>query len=213
MTFRTRWLLVPLLLASIEGGVQAWRLTGLIPSKAPVFHWSGAPLVTTARPPLGPALELYRADRGAEKTVTLPQGRKLVFFYFEWDRIDLGIFNVIGGHEAEKCNVEYGSFKLLQSGGERIRKFANGETMNFDYTMLEDQDGKPVHVYKIPWVQGYGKWSSKDKDERLTHIRRSFLCHRGAARVIEAGISGVDSENEAWEIFQHEILDQLEWVR
>jgi hypothetical protein len=211
MRFRLTWLIIPLLLLAIEGGVQAWRYVGDIPSTAPVFYWKGAELLTTAPPPFGYALELYRADRGSEMTEMLPNGRKLTFFYFEWDSIKLGSFNEIGGHPAEVCNVEHGSFKLLQSGGKRTHKFDNGEAMRFDYTLLAEPSGKPVHVYKIPWKQGYGTWVDTTLDERFTRLRQSFLRHSCAARVLEAGIFGAAGEDEAWGLFVREVLDKLEW--
>jgi len=63
-------------LAALEAGVQAWRHGGIAASTAPVFFWKQAPLLTSAPPPFGEALKLYRADRGAEQAIELPEGRK-----------------------------------------------------------------------------------------------------------------------------------------
>jgi len=204
-------LLVPLLLLVIEGGVQTWRNVIPAPSTDPVFYWREAPLLTSAPPPFGQALELYRADRGAEQTKELAEERKMTLFYFEWDSVDLGLFCVLGGHAAELCNVEYGSFKLLENGGKRIFTAANGETLRFNYTLIAEPNGKPVYVYKLPWVQGFGEWVSQLSYSRATQIRRSFLRHRGAGRVLEAGIFGAANEEEAWGLFQREVLEKLEW--
>jgi len=208
--FRPVTLLIPLLLLGIEGGVQAWRHVGLKPSTAPVFNWKKKPLLTSAPPPFGNALKLYRADRGAEQTQELPNGRKMTLFYFEWDGIELGTLCDVGGHEAEVCNVEYGSFKLVESGGQRTYKAANGEKLCFNYTLLAEPNGSPVYVYKMPWIQGYGLLGSLTQD-RATRLRRSFLRHRGAGRVLEAGFFGASSEAEAWGLFQREVLEKLEW--
>ena len=210
MRFRPIWLVIPLLLLAIEGGVQAWRQAGLVPSRAPVFCWKGAELLTTAPPPFGNALALYRADRGAEKTEMLSDGRKMTLFYFEWDRMELGLMVDAGGHKAEECNVVHGSFKLLQSGEKRLHKFQNGETLSFAYTLLAEPSGKQVYVYKIPWLQGFGTLDGQTQD-RTTRLRRSFIRHCGAARVLEAGIFGAESEDEAWGLFQSEVLEKLEW--
>jgi hypothetical protein len=198
------------LLLAVELGVPAWRRAGLEPSAAPVFYWREATLLTSAPPPFGPALEMYRADRGAELTKNLPEGRKMTLFYFEWDSIELGPFSDVGGHEAEVCNVRHGSFKLLQSGGQRTYKAANGETLRFNYTLLAQPNGNPVYVYKMPWIQGYGLLESLTQD-RATRLQTAFLRHRGAARVLEAGFFGATSEDEAWLLFQHEVLDKLQW--
>ena len=210
MRFHPAWLVVPLVLLGIEGGVQAWRHSEIAVATAPVFEWKGAELLTTAAPPFGAALKLYRADRGAELTQLLDEGRKLTVFYFEWDRLELGPLIDAGGHAAEQCNVEYGSFKLLQSGGHRVYQAANGTSLTFDYTLLAGPDGTPVHVYKIPWLQGYGALEGLTQN-RATRLRGSFLRHSGAARVLEAGIFGAASEDEAWRLFQREVLDGLEW--
>ena len=209
MRFRLSWLFIPLLLA-IEGGVQAWRHVGPAPSKAPVFYWKGAELLTSAPPPFGSALTLYKADRGSEKTELLPDGRKMTLFYFEWDRMELGPMIDAGGHKAEQCNVEYGSFKLQRSGEKRIHKFPNGETLSFDYTLLAEPNGRQVYVYKIPWLQGFGALDDMSND-RTTRLCRSFIRHCGAARVLEAGIFGAASEDEAWGLFVREVLEKLEW--
>jgi len=210
MHLRLLSLIVPLLLLAIEGGVQAWRNVGIKPSTAPVFHWKAATLLTSAPPPFGNALKLYRADRGAELTKGLPEGRKMTLFYFEWDSIDLGPLMNASGHAAEQCNVEYGSFKLLQSGRQRTHTCGNGETLCFNCTLLAEPNGRPVYVYKMPWLQGYGLLDQLTQN-RATRFRNSFLRHRGEARVLEAGFFGAASEDEAWGLFQREVLDKLEW--
>jgi len=204
-------ILVPLLLLAIEGGVQAWRHIGRTPSTAPLFDWRQEPLLTTAPPPFGKALEMYRANRGAEQTKEFPDGRKMTFFYFEWDSIELGPFTDVGAHEAELCNVEHGSFKLLHSGEKRVYDATNGEKLRFNYTLLAEPNGKPVYVYKMPWIQGFGEWVGAPSEDRVTRLRRSFLRHRGAGRVLEAGIFGAASEEEAWGLFQRVVLEKLEW--
>jgi hypothetical protein len=200
-------------LAALEAGVFAWRHVGITPSTAPVFFWKGAPLLTTAPPPFGDALKMYRADRGAEQSKELPEGRKMTLFYFEWDRIQPGPFDGVSGHEVQICNVEHGSFKLLQGGGKRIYRAPNGEQLYLTYTLLAEPNDKPVYVYKIPWIQGFGEWDATDSGrDRTYRLRRSFLRYCGAARVIQAGIFGAASEDEAYALFQHEVLDKLEWA-
>ena len=71
--YRRLLILIPLLLLAIEGGVQAWRYAGRTPSTAPLFDWRQEPILATAPPPFGTALEIYRADRGAEQTKEFPR--------------------------------------------------------------------------------------------------------------------------------------------
>jgi hypothetical protein len=115
-----------------------------------------------------------------------------------------------GGIVSVDC-LRYGSFKLLQSGGSRRHQAANGEALRFNCTVLGAPNGKPVHVYKMPWIQGFGEWVSAPSEDRVTRLRRSFLRHRGAARVLEAGIFNAASEDEAWSLFQSEVLAKLVW--
>ena len=204
-------LLLIIFLAALEAGALAWRHVGITPSTAPVFNWKGAPLITSAPPPFGDALKVYRADRGAEQTKELSNGLTMTLFYFEWDKIELGPFSIVSGHEPELCNVGPGSFKLLQKGRQRIYTAANGETLRFNYTSLAAPNGKPVQVYKMPWIQGFGTWVDLAANDRTTRIHRSFLRHLGQARVLEAGIFGTTSEDEAWALFQREVLAKLEW--
>jgi hypothetical protein len=209
----TKPLLFPIALAGflllLEIWIFAWNRAAPV-SDAPVFYWREAPLLTNAPPPFGQALELYRANRGAEQTRTLPGGRKLTVFYFEWDNMDLGPVCAVGGHSPEMCNVKYGSFKLLQGGGQRTHTFANGEKLCFNHTLLADPNGKQVHVYKLPWMQGFGLWvdPSENRSARLWY---SLLRHRGAGRVLEAGLFGTANEDEAWSLFQQEVLNKLQW--
>ena len=111
----------------------------------------------------------------------------------------------------EVCNVEYGGFKLLQSGGHRNHQASNGETLTFDCTHLAERGGTPVYVFRMPWLQGYGALEGLTQN-RAIRLRSSFMRHRGAARVLEAGIFGAANEDEAWELFRREVLDRLEWM-
>jgi hypothetical protein len=201
---------VILFLVVLEAGVALWQHN--IPvSTAPVFSYPPAVANFGKSATLAPAIEMYRADRGAELTKDLPDGRKMTIFYFEWDKVKLGPFSIVGGHDTELCNVEYGSFKLLQKGKQRIHTAANGETLRFNYTLLAESNGKPVYVYRMPWIQGFGTWVNLGMNDRTTRVRRALFRQQGEARVLQGGISGVASEDEAWGLFQREVLDRLEW--
>ena len=206
---RRTWLLITLLIIAIEGGVLGWRQLWLKPSTAPVFYWKGAELVTSAPPPFGRALEVYRPDRGAEKTISLPDDRKITLFYFEWDKIDVGPAS-LDSHRVEECNVVAG-FHVLGTEQQRIYQAPNGESLCCSLTMLAGSDNLPIYVYKLLWIQGIGPWYQDVRLDRNVRLRRSFLNARGAARVLQAGIFGAASEDEAWAMFQREVLAKVEW--
>jgi hypothetical protein len=205
-------LLIPLALLLVEGGVQAWRRAGLDPSTAPVFSWDGAELLspTAASGRFAVALNVYRADRGSQQVIELPGGRTMELTYLEWDDVETGPFAEMAGHEPEVCNAASG-FKILQTGVPRECAAGDGKSFLFHYTAMESPTGKRVHVYKMPWVQGIGPWHIDSSRDRSLRLQRSFFRHRGAARVLQVGVSGTESEAEAWETFQREVLDRLEW--
>jgi len=209
MRFRIIWLLIPFSLLTIEAGIQCWRRMGIEPSTAPLLNWSGE-LQTSAPPPFGRALKAYNADRGTEKILDLLDGRSIKVFYFEWDNVEAGPFSAISGHESEICNVAAG-FKLLSTGDLRRYDAGTGGILEFRHTALAAANGRTVHVYKMPWLQGLGAWSTESFRSRGLRVRRSFIRHRGAARVLQGGIFGAASEQEAWELFEHEVLKTLQW--
>jgi hypothetical protein len=205
-------LLIPLALLLLEGGVQAWRHAGLEPSTAPVFTWSGGELQSPdqASGRFAAALKIYRADRGSQQSMEFPDGRSMDLFYLEWDDVEAGPFADMAGHEPEVCNAASG-FTILEAGVPREFDAGEGKSLLFHYTAMISPGGKPVHVYKMPWVQGIGPWHIDSSRDRSLRLQRSFIRHRGAARVLQAGVFGAEDEEEAWEIFQREVLAKLDW--
>jgi hypothetical protein len=202
--------LLAAMILSIEAGVQFWRHESLEISRAPLFGWKDAPLVTEAPPPFGKALELYRADRGMETFQSLPQGRRLQLIYLEWDKLETGPLADVSGHESDICNRIAG-FQVLEAAVPRSFTTANGQQLVFHYTRLADRHGNIVHNYKMPWIQGIGAWHIGSSSNRMVRLERSFIRHAGAARVIQFGIFGENSEQQAWEIVQNELNQNLQW--
>jgi hypothetical protein len=211
MFFRIGCWLVPAVLLAIEGGVQIWRHAELTPSEAPVFNWRGAELVSKADGSFGQALDMYRADRGAETLVKLDEGRSLKIFYFEWDVMETGPFADVGSHDAEVCNVAAG-FKLIRTGHLNTYQPKGYEPLDFRCTVLAQPTGEIVYVFKLPWIQGVGAWQVGSSRDRTLRLKRSFIRHQGQARVLEAGVYGAASEEEAWDLVVNEILEKLEWA-
>ncbi len=206
----TRALILIFLILAAEAGVQLWRHYDLKASTDPVFFWKDAELVTRSDPTFGRALDVYRADRGMEAFRNLPAGARLQTFYIEWDGVEAGPFIDVSGHETDYCNVAAG-FTLLEADVPRIFEIPGRPPFEFYYTRLADPSGKIVHAYKMPWIQGIGAWQINSAYNRSLRLQRSFLRHRGAARVIQFAVSGVASEEEAWAIVQRELQDRLEW--
>lgn len=203
-------LLIILAIATLEGGVQMWRKHGLEPSHAPLFSWRDAKLVTSAPPPFGRALEIYRADRGMERFDQLAAGVTLQWLYLEWDDIETGPFAALAGHESEVCNVTAG-FTVIESRVPRTYVTSGGEQLEFHYARLKDASGATVHAYKLPWIQGVGAWHVDSSRDRTLRLQRSFIRHRGAARVVQAGVFGVNEESAAWEMVKEHLDSSLDW--
>lgn len=194
----------------VEAGVQFWRQREIPASAAPVFSLPGVELVRTAEPPFGAALEQYRADRGAMHSIALPEGRRIDLFYFEWDVMDVGPLSDVLAHEAEVCNVAAG-FKVISTGRIFHYDAGAGGIMDFRHTELDDGSGQPIHVFKLPWVQGIGAMHIGSYRDRFLRLERSFIRHRGSARVLQAGVYGAGDAAEAWRIVEAELLAGLDW--
>ena len=46
----------------------------------------------------------------------------------------------------------------------------------------------------------------------LDDIKNSFVRHRGAARIVEAGVFDARDADHAWQTFREQALDQLVWT-
>lgn len=193
-----------------EAGVQFWRHRGIPISAAPVFSLSGVELLRTAEPPFGAALEQYRADCGAMHSIAFPDGKRIDLFYFEWNAMEVGPLSDILGHDAEVCNVAAG-FDVITTG--RIFRYdaGAGGMLDFRHTELDDGSGQRIHVFKLPWVQGIGAMHIGSSRDRFIRLERSFIRHRGSARVLQAGVFGAADADEAWRIVQAELLAGLDW--
>lgn len=194
----------------VEAGVQVWRHREIPVSAAPVFSLPGVDLLRTAEPPFGAALEQYRADRGAMHSIALREGKRIDLFYFEWDVMDVGPLSDVLAHEAEVCNLAAG-FKVVSTG--RILRYdaGAGGMLDFRHTELDDGSGQPIHVFKLPWVQGIGAMHVGSYRDRFLRLERSFIRHRGSARVLQAGVYGAADVEEAWRIVQTDLLAGLDW--
>jgi hypothetical protein len=196
-------------LLALEVAVPLWR------NDVPVSHAAvfTLPMANEAMRNPGKfqtAIEAYRADRGGELKVAGPADTSLTVFYFEWEQVESSAIMGITGHRPEQCNVGAG-FKLQSHNPRRVFEAPDHSSLVFDNTSFSDPMGRNVYVFKIAWIQGLGSWDIRENENRTSRLVKSFRCGRGAARVLECGVTGARDEAHAWQIFKEQVLDQLVW--
>lgn len=196
-------------LLSLEIAIPAWRNSVPI-SKAAVFS---LPMAKDAMQNPGhfqQAIDIYHADRGAELKLPGPDGTSLTVFYFEWDQVEASHKRYFYSHNSEYCITSAG-FTLESRNANRTFKSPVHPSLVFDAATFADPGKRQVYVYKVTWVQGLGVLGLRDRDERSLRFKYAFDRGRGAARFIECGIFGAQDENQAWQIFQDQVLQHLSW--
>jgi hypothetical protein len=204
-------LLLTAFLAALETAIPLWRSSAPT-SSAPVFS---LPMMDEAMKNPGKfqrSIDVYNADRGGELKLPGPDGTSLTLFYFEWDQVEAGPLMDIAGHAPEECNVAAG-FTLKSRDPQRVFESPGHSPWQFDTTTFVDPRGLKVHVFKTAWIQGFGSWDIRQGENRMARFTRSFTRGRGAARVIEVGITGAKDESQAWQIFQSEVLGKIDWTQ
>jgi hypothetical protein len=210
--FPRRFALVAILfLVLVEAGLAGWWLITSRPSTAPVFSWPEAVPRLGQAARLAPAMAKYRADRGAEVRLASPDGPRLTVLYLEWDRIDSRPAMGFASHPAEECNVGLG-YQFLGIEPSRVFGGPGGASLRFDSTRFVDLAGKPLFMFKLAWIQGAGAWQVRDEGRnRIERLRRSFVRHTGAARILQAGVFDARDGEHAWQVFREQVLEQLAW--
>jgi hypothetical protein len=202
-------LLLILFLVALEIAIPAWRRSAPV-STAPIFSLPMARAAMNNPGKFQTSIDVYHADRGGELTLPGPDGTSLTVFYFEWDQIEAGPKMAISGHKPENCNIASGL--TVESRSENRSFMSPGNfPLVFDATTFADLGGRQVYFYKAAWLQGFGSWGFRDRDKRHLRFKNAFDHGRGAARVIECGVSGAQNEAHAWQIFQTQVLQQLSW--
>ena len=193
----------------LELAIPAWRNSTSL-SHDPVFS---LPMMEQAMKHPGKfqtSIDVYQADRGAELKLPGPDDSSLTLFYFEWDQVEIGPMMQISGHAPEVCNVAVG-FTLKSRHPQRVFASPGHSSWEFDSTTFLDPQGNEVHVFKTAWMQGFGCWDIRQGENRKSRLATSFTCGRGAARVIQCGVTGAQDQAHAWRIFQSEVLGKLLW--
>lgn len=194
----------------IESGVGLWRGRDLQPSSAPVFTFP--PVVAHFDDPGRHAegIAVYRADRGGECQLDLPDGVRITVIQFEWDRVESGPLMSLAAHSPDECNVAAG-FRLNRVFPNRIHEVDGQPPLIFDSTHFTDAAGRSVYMFKMPWIQGVGSWYLRESERRMERLKSSFIRRVGQARMLQAGVFGARDVDHAWQVFQSEVLEKLEW--
>jgi len=180
-------------------------------SSAPVFHLAKGEGAGESAKGFEQALAVYKADRGWQREIARKDQTSLTTFYFEWDRVGTGPLMSFTYHSPEVCNVASG---LTFEGKRptRVQTFSNGQKLSFDATAFKTPNGLPVHVFKATWLQGVGGLELRQEYNRIERLREMYGRQVGQARVLEGGIFGASDDNQAWEVFQDEVLSQVQWT-
>lgn len=213
MSFPRLALILITILVLGEGALGVWRHRPVDPSTAPVFSFPPAAENFDKSPKLAPAVEMYGANRGAEWNTTGTDGTRLTVLYFEWDDFYLGHESILdlAIHAPEVCNTSAG-FKLEAFLPERSVKLPGQSPLVFDATRFTDPAGRPVYMFKLIWLQGRGTQAFREiSSERIKRISNSLSRHRGAARVVQAGVFNARDADHAWQTFRTQLLVHLEW--
>jgi hypothetical protein len=210
MSYRRLAIVLIALLLLGEAALALWRHLPIEPSTAPVFSFPPAAANFDNPGDLAPVIELYGADRGAEWNHRSADGTRLTVFYFEWDQIKAGPKLEMAGHSPDECNVAAG-FELREILPPRTYQVPGQPPLVFDATHFTDPAGGSVHMFKLAWVQGLGSRPLREASRRLERAGNAFLRHLGAARVLQAGIFNAPTADLAWQTFQQQVLDHLQW--
>ncbi len=143
--------------------------------------------------------------------------------WVEWDRTSVANTLEAFRHVPEEC---MGSVGMTQEKVYPPREAGSGERrMVFDSALFRAQrGGAGMYVFKTVWASGTGSFSLRGDffGFDLGTINRSRLMMRLATtlhrfkpehtRVLMAGVTGLPSEELAWEHFSREILPQVQWT-
>lgn len=210
MPLRRLAIVIIALLVLGEAAVAVWRLAPVPVSTAPVFWFPPAAQNFDHPGKLVNAIQLYGADRGAEWNDNTNGSNRLTVLYFEWDQVEAGPVMAIAGHSPDECNIAAG-FTLKAILPPRTFEVPGQPPLVFDATHFNDPSGRSVHMFKLAWIQGLGSRELREGAKRLVRLQNSFQRHRGAARVLQAGVFDADHADNAWQTFRTQVLDHLEW--
>lgn len=194
-----------------ETGGRAWLAARPEPQFTPVFDWKGGAggVDRSGDPAHAYAMGEYKADRGRWVDLAAAEGVSVQVQIMEWDEIEDGPLMAIKGHAPDFCNAANG-FVFL--GREAPRIWDAGQRVEFDSTAFRSPAGQTVHMFKAAWMAGVGNLPMGAVGKmRFSRLVSSLHKRAGAARVMQVGVFGAGSSDEAWGICEREVLGECVW--
>ncbi|MDF1714661.1 MAG: hypothetical protein P1U90_20685 [Akkermansiaceae bacterium] len=139
------------------------------------------------------------------------EGRRISLNYFEWDHLgDTGL-GVALHHSPDVCMGNQGN--EVQSFLANRAFDLDGHQLIFDSTQFEGEEGMPLYIFKLVWVEGLeGMNLLRDVDTKERKFKLNSVVERWSpkhARVLMLGVFGTKSDEDAWGLVEREVLPDL----
>lgn len=156
-------------------------------------------------------------DTGLRGVIRGRYGSVVSVGFFEWNDSQSTRVSEVLAHMPEVCMGMVG-VNLEEMFPSRRVSFGDFELI-FDATRFRGADGKPIFIFKAPWIDGVreldlrrGPHSGivKVDDQRmfrLESVKRRYSPRY--ARVLMGGVHGATTVDEAWEIFSEAVLKDV----
>ena len=210
-----RWLTIAAVLACLgvvasEAAVRAWLALRPPGQTTPVYDWTGG---EGANDRSGDeaflfAVRTFQPDHARWVELAPSPGVSVQVQIMGWDNAEDALRIAIKGHAPEICNVAAG-FTFV--GREQPRVWEGGQRVDFDATAFRSPTGQTVYVFRNAWMAGQGNLSLESALSRSERLRGSIRRRAGAARVMQVGVFGAGSSDEAWGICERNVLGECVW--
>ena len=199
-------------LVLVEIGVALWFRVGPTTSpetvRAPEHNIAPGAKVEELDLSSNWASTVMNYDEGSWLRVSGADGRPkaIEFFSFRFEPENVGYFEHSLGHQAENCmsskggtvDEEFPTRELELPGGQRLR---------FRSIQTGAGSGTPTFIFKTRWIGEHGSVATPSP---TTYRIRAAIERRkrptGAAVIMMAGVSGCDTEEDAWKYFVEQIF-------
>lgn len=148
------------------------------------------------------------------------KGKRVSVNYFEWNDTESSGLEEAFSHPPEECMGNIGN--EVQAFLPPRQASVDGDTLVFDVTQFRDK-GLPLFIFKLSWAEGMegmnllregpGKGSDAVRTFKVKAVAKRWFPNY--ARVLMLGVHGADSDDEAWEVIEETILDDLtfRWIK
>ncbi len=152
-------------------------------------------------------------DEGTQGLIRTSSGAVISVAFFEWNRSENARVTEVLGHLPEVCMGARGA-DLLERYPARQASF-DGFHLIFDTTRFRGGNDQPLFIFKASWIEGFdaidlrqGPFGHSAQEEarrfRIAAAKNRFKSRY--ARILMGGVYGVQTEEQAWEHFEREVL-------